>query len=275
MAAVAIPAVVGNSPGLSARCLATGAVGAHFVQPAHLALNQKAQKRGAGAEERTRTAPRRLRHSTSEVRWRNRPTALLRRHMTAIRIFEALECTTPRRPASTGARDDPLCHTASRCNSEVLRVMLADGHRFIGVSEVVALAAFGKDAVAEALDNLHRGGLLDGARARNQRVFRLARRADFLALVGSEPDWQRSWNWPLVLPVMVGCLDAAELPEMMQLARAAELRQRLREWEPTLARLRVVTTSLRNGTEFLDDYEALTLRALRLWSGAGAWVRPK
>ena len=91
--------------------------------------------------------------------------------------------------------------------------MLADGDRFMGISEVAAAVAFGKDAVAEALDSLHRGGVLEEAGARNQRLFRLGRRNDLVTLVGSEPDWKRSWAWPIVLPIMAGILEATDLAE--------------------------------------------------------------
>jgi hypothetical protein len=151
--------------------------------------------------------------------------------------------------------------------AEVLRVLLADGHRFMGISEVAAAAAFGKDAVAEALDNLRRGGVLDEAGARNQRVFRLGRRRDLIALVGSEPDWKRSWAWPNVLPVMAGILEAADLSDTTAMARAADVQRRWREWQPELARLGLVTGAIGTGLDFLHDYEAFTLRTLRAWSG--------
>lgn len=167
------------------------------------------------------------------------------------------------RPALVQLRLRALWGVSAR--AEVLRVMLEDGHRFMGVSEVAIAAAFGKDAVAEALDNLHRGGLLEEAGARNQRVFRLGGERDLAALVGVLPE--RAQNWPLVLPIMVGFLDAAELPPMAPLARAADVRRRLRVWQPNLARLGVVTGALQTGVDFLDDYEEFTLRALRVWTG--------
>jgi hypothetical protein len=172
-----------------------------------------------------------------------------------------------RRPALIQVRIRALWGVSAR--AEVLRVMLADGHRFMGISEVASAAAFGKDAVAEALENLQRGGLLEEAGARNLRVFRLGRRDDLVALVGREPNWQRSWAWPVVLPIMVGILDASDVPEMSPLARAAEIQRRLREWQPALARLGIVTGTIGTGLDFPRDYEALTLRTLRTWSGVG------
>ena len=171
------------------------------------------------------------------------------------------------RPALIQLRLRALWGVSAR--AEVLRVMLADGDRFMGISEVAAAAAFGKDAVAEALDSLHRGGVLDEAGARNQRVFRLGRRHDLVTLVGSEPDWQRSWAWPIVLPIMAGILEAADLSETTSIARAADIRRRWREWQPQLARLGLVTGAIGTGLDFLRDYEAFTLRALRAWSGVG------
>jgi hypothetical protein len=169
------------------------------------------------------------------------------------------------RPALIQLRLRALWGVSAR--AEVLRVMLSEGHRFIGISEVAAAAAFGKDAVAEALDNLHRGGLLDEAGARNQRVFRLGRREDLVSLVGREPNWQRSWAWHVVLPIMAGILEATDLSETPSLARAAGIQRRWREWQPTFARLGIITGALRTGLDFLHDYQAITMRALRVWSG--------
>lgn len=171
------------------------------------------------------------------------------------------------RPALIQLRLRALWGVSAR--AEVLRVMLADGDRFMGISEVAVAAAFGKDAVAEALDNLQRGGLLEEAGARNLRVFRLGRRDDLVGLVGREPNWQRSWPWPLVLPIVVGMLDAADAAEMSPMARAAEIQRRLREWRPALAQLGFVSGTLGTGPSVLVDYERLTLNLLRRWSGVG------
>jgi hypothetical protein len=145
--------------------------------------------------------------------------------------------------------------------------MLAEGHRFMGISEVAAGAAFGQDAVAEALDSLHRGGVLDEAGARNQRLFRLGRRRDLVTLVGSEPDWKRSWAWPVVLPIMAGILEATDLSKTTPIARAADIQRRWREWQPQLARLGLGTGAIGTGLDFLPDYEEFTRGALRRWSG--------
>ena len=169
------------------------------------------------------------------------------------------------RPALIQLRLRALWGVSAR--AEVLRVMLADGDRFLGISEVSLAAAFGKDAVAEALDCLHRGGLLEEAGARNLRVFRLGRRDDLVALVGREPDWQRSWPWQRVLPIMVAILDASESAQMPPMARAAEVQRRLREWRPALAQFGIVTSTLGSGPSFLVEYERLTLNLLRRWSG--------
>jgi hypothetical protein len=137
----------------------------------------------------------------------------------------------------------------------------------LGISEVAAAVAFGKDAVAEALDSLHRGGVLEEAGARNQRLFTLGRRRDLVRLVGSEPDWKRSWAWPIVLPIMAGILEATDLAEATPMARAANLQGRWREWQPQLARLGLVAGAVGTGVDFLPDYEKFTRGALRRWSG--------
>ena len=174
-------------------------------------------------------------------------------------------CTLLERPALIQLRLRAIWGVSAR--AEVLRVMLADGDRFMGISEVAAAVAFGKDAVAEALDSLHRGGVLEEAGARNQRLLRLGRRNDLVRLVGSEPDWKRSWAWPIVLPIMAGILEATDLAESTSMARAADLQRRWREWRLHFARLGLLTGAIGTGVNFLQDYEEFTLRALRAWSG--------
>lgn len=181
------------------------------------------------------------------------------------------------RPALIQLRLRALWGVSAR--AEVLKVMLGDGHRFMGISEVAAAALFGKDAVAEALDNFHRGGLLDEAGSRNQRVFRLGRREDLVSLVGSEPNWQRSLAWHVVLPIMVGILEATDLSETTSMARAADIQRRWRDWQPVLARVGIITPALGTGVDFLHDYEAFTLHALQEWSGVAQsvttqWIYP-
>ena len=107
-------------------------------------------------------------------------------------VVPAAAFTTTRRSAAPELERPALIQLRLRAlwgvsaRAEVLRAMLADGYRFLGISEVAAAAAFGKDAVAEALENLQRGGLLEEAGPRNLRMFRLGRTSDLVALVGRE-----------------------------------------------------------------------------------------
>jgi hypothetical protein len=151
--------------------------------------------------------------------------------------------------------------------AEVLRVMLPEGGRFIGVTEIAVATAYGKDAIADALDNLCRGGLLARAGRANQHLYRLAREAELRALVGLLP--ARIVDWSLVLPVMVGMLEAADLPEMPLLARASELFRRYREWQPSLARMGMTSWPTAIGEGFPSSYEDWSLVALRHWAGPG------
>ena len=152
--------------------------------------------------------------------------------------------------------------------------MLVEGDRFMGISEVAASAAFGKEAVADALENLHRGGLLDAAEMRNQRIFRVGRREQLSAVVEPLPDPGLSRPWHAVLPLMAGFLEATDLAETPAMARAADIQRRWREWQTALSRLGIVTAQLGAGTDYLRDYEDFTLRALRIWSSAAAPVKP-
>lgn len=172
---------------------------------------------------------------------------------------------TATRPALLQLRLRTLWGVSAR--AEVLRVMLIEGDRFMGISEVAAAAAYGKDAVADALENLHRGGLLETAGARNQRMFRLPGER-VPSLLQPLPDPKRSWPWQYVLPIMAGFVEATDIAEMPSMARAAEIQRRWREWQPALVRLGIITGHLGTGGDFLRDYEDLTLRALQQWGGA-------
>jgi len=179
---------------------------------------------------------------------------------------------TVSRPALLQLRLRALWGVSAR--AEVLRVMLIEGDRFMGVSEVAAAAAFGKDAVADALENLHRGGLLKAAGMRNQRLFRLGRGEQVAALLEPLPDPKRSRPWQDVLPIMAGFMEATDVAETPAMARAAEIQRRWREWQPALARLGVTTGHLGTGADFLRDYEDITLRVLQLWGGASPEHQP-
>jgi len=169
------------------------------------------------------------------------------------------------RPALLQLRLRALWGVSAR--AEVLRVMLTEGERFMGVSEVAAAAAYGKDAVADALDSLHRGGLLEGTGMRNQHVFRLHRREQFTDLLETLPDPEHSQPWQDILPLMAGFMEAADLAGTPSMARAAEIQRRWREWQPTLARLGAATPHPGTGGDFLRGYERITLGALERWSG--------
>lgn len=151
--------------------------------------------------------------------------------------------------------------------AEVLRVMLPEGGRLMGVSEVSLATAYGKDAVSDALDSLHRGGMLGRAGRANQYLYRLVRENELRALVGSVPEPKVDWS--LALPVMVGMLEAADLPQMPTLARATELHRQYRAWQPSLARMGNTAWPQATGEEFLAQYEEWSLRLLGRWAGNG------
>lgn len=167
------------------------------------------------------------------------------------------------RPALIQLRLRSLWGVSAR--AEVIRVMLPEAGRFMGISEVTTGAAYGKDAVADALDSLHRGGLLDAATSANQRVFRLSRDRELAAFVGSLP--ARVRDWPVVLSIMAGILEATDASGSPDMARAADIQRRWREWQTALIRLGIITGVVGTGVDFLRDYEAFTLGAVRTWSG--------
>lgn len=168
------------------------------------------------------------------------------------------------RPALLQLRLRALWGVTAR--AEVLRVMLAAGDRFMGIREVAIAAAYGKDAVADALDNLHRGGLLDvttATTAGNQLLYRPTRIDALLNIAGPLP---RIENWMLVWPVIAGMLELAETPETTPMARAADIQRHLRAWQPSLTRLGVVAVPPATGTDLPRTYERWSLNALRTWA---------
>lgn len=173
------------------------------------------------------------------------------------------EAPSLERPALIQLRLRALWGVSTR--AEVLRVMLTESDRFMGISEIATAAAYGKDAVAEALESLHRGGMLDAATSANQRVFRLRNKADLEVLIGPQPTTVR--DWPTALPIMAGILEVSDVSETPAMARAAAIQRHWRVWQPDLIRLGILTGALGTGLDFTRDYEAFTLRALRVWAG--------
>lgn len=167
------------------------------------------------------------------------------------------------RPALIQLRLRSLWGVSAR--AEVLRVMLREVDRFMGISEIATSAAYGKDAVAEALESLQLGGMLNSATSANQRVFRLRNRQALEDVVGRQP--AGAPDWPTVLPIMAGILEATDVVETSAIARAADVQRHWRQWQPDLIRLGVITGALGTGLDFIRDYELFTLRALRMWAG--------
>jgi hypothetical protein len=167
------------------------------------------------------------------------------------------------RPALVQLRLRAVLGVSAR--AEIVRVMLAEAHRFLGIAEVASRAAYGKDVVGDALGLLRMAGIVEEAGAANQRVFRLLKQEEVARLLGplpsSYPDWQRR------LRLMLSFMDFATSAPAEPLARAAEVRRLYRELAGDLARAGVVS-ALPNATgEALGGaFEEWSVRILRHWS---------
>lgn len=170
------------------------------------------------------------------------------------------------RPALLQLRLRALWGVSAR--AEILRIMLPEGGRLMGVAEIAQAAAYSKDNVADALEPMHRGGLLDAAMVGNQRVYRLVKQYEVSQLVGLQPT--EFPDWTARFRLTLSFLELAESAPSKPLARAAAIRRGFRGWGSDLARVGLVLPNLASDEALLGDFEGWSLRVLRQWSGAEA-----
>jgi hypothetical protein len=161
--------------------------------------------------------------------------------------------------------------------AELIRLMLGEPQRFLGVSELASAAAFGRDNVADAVEMMVRAGLVRERGVGGRRQYQLAKRDAWEAadqdpwaeLVGPLPETFP--DWAARFRLMLAVLEFAELDSSDPLLRAAEIMRFRREHAQDLARNSVVLAIRQpgpSGEEPSSDFQDQSLRVLRHWYGA-------
>lgn len=170
------------------------------------------------------------------------------------------------RPAAFQLRLRAIFGVSAR--AEILGQLLAEPNRHQSVAELASDAAYGKDNVADAIESLRMGGVVEEAGAVGQRVYRLTRPAELAGFVGELP--ARFPDWPAIFRLTLSFVEFARSAPKEPIVRAAEIRSLLRKLGThDLARLGLVSTLRFATAEALnEDFEGWSLRALRRWAGA-------
>jgi hypothetical protein len=161
--------------------------------------------------------------------------------------------------------------------AEIIRLLLAEPKRFLGVSELAAGAAYGRDNVADAVELMVRAGILRERGAGGWHQYQLAKRDPFESveqdpwqvLVGPLPETFP--DWPARFRIILAVLDLAEADLPDPLVRAAEIAKFRREHAGDIVRNTIVFAIRApgpTGEEPIKDFEVQTLRILRNWAGA-------
>jgi hypothetical protein len=118
--------------------------------------------------------------------------------------------------------------------AEIIRILLAAPRVPQIASDLVCDAGFKKRNIADALDSLRLGGVLEGERTRNQIRYRLRDPAAWRRLMGELPTvWPR---WTRILPALASVVDGAERSASLPLrVRNVELNKLVRAIAPDVA----------------------------------------
>jgi hypothetical protein len=188
--------------------------------------------------------------SQTGQRW---PGASKPQRFTASRKSELL---VDQRPALAAIRLRCLFGTTAR--AELLRILLAASpSRRWSISELATEACYTKGNVAEALESLRLGGVLEATTEGNAFRFRLLRRSALENLAGPSTESDASFLWPALIGWRITAHDR-ELSKASAIVRQVENAKFLAELEPVLARAGL--TGLRDNG--VDELAALLSAAL-------------
>lgn len=137
--------------------------------------------------------------------------------------------------ATLGLRCRALLGATAR--GEAVRILLlGDADRAFDARELAVEAAYAKRSIAEALENVRLGGMVDSTSAGNSRRFHLHRREEFEALLGPIPAIRTSQR--ALCRVLWAVLDACEKASAASAGvRRVEGARLLRELETDLRRV--------------------------------------
>jgi hypothetical protein len=160
--------------------------------------------------------------------------------------------------------------------AEIIRLLLADSHLFLGVSQLAVGAAFGRHNVADAVENMVRAGILRERGAGGWRQFQLAKRDleqeqdqdPWALLFGPLPKLSPDWIGRLKL--VLALMEFAEADVAPPLRRT-EIARLLREHADDIARNGIVFALPQPGPtskEPVEAFEDQSANVLLRWSGS-------
>lgn len=156
------------------------------------------------------------------------------------------------RPALIALRTRAVFGVGTR--AEVLRVLLAGHYVEATAADLAADVSYTKRNVAEELEALRMGGLLDVAAVGNQNRYRLTRAREMTELLGTLPIL--SPRWPELVRVLLGALQLAErLPKMNERARLVEVDSFLRSRSSDMRRSGLAPPRPSGPQDLVAEYE--------------------
>lgn len=168
------------------------------------------------------------------------------------------------RPAIVQLRLRAVFGVAAR--AEILRLMIAAPARSQSVAELSDASGYGKDNVAEALNQMARAGIVEADAEANRRRFKLVDPNQFAGFIGALPTVRQ--DWVSVFKIMLSILNFAKSAPSAPMARAVEITRLVRELEPALVRVGLTSaTRLASAEGRVSDFEGWVFRAFRRWAG--------
>lgn len=138
--------------------------------------------------------------------------------------------------------------------AEIVRVLLIGRYHEVTAAELAEDVNFTKRNVAEELEALQMGGLLDLSTVRNQHVYRLRRGAELEDLVQPLP--ATSPRWPELVRILVATMELTErLPELDERVQLVEVDSFLRSHRDDLRRASLTVPQTATRTELVSRFE--------------------
>jgi len=169
------------------------------------------------------------------------------------------------RAALFGLRQRALFGTGAR--AEIIRVLASNPDRAFSAAELADDAAFTKRAVEHEIESLRLAGLVTWTALHGRRQFKVARRDELLAFVGSRPSWTPRWA-PLIRVLLGGYRLLARVDSMPPVVRDVEARKYLRAMRANIEQADLTTPPASNvgillWDEVVDWLQRVTLALAR------------
>lgn len=139
--------------------------------------------------------------------------------------------------------------------AEIVRVLLIGRYQEVTAAELAEDVNFTKRHVAEELEALQMGGLLDLSTVRNQHVYQLTRRAELEELVAFTRSGV-SVRWPELVRILIGIIELTQrMPEVDERVRLVEVDGFLRSHQDDLRRTDLTVPQTATRTELVPRFE--------------------